>query len=142
MTLEQKIGQLFIAAPSQILPDTTVISMSDDLAAALAAYPLGGIILFSDNIRDPAQVTALNRALADTCVIPPFLAVDEEGGEVARLAENSAFDLPIYENAAAVGASLGASVGASVGSVVGSVGSEVGSVSSSITFTITLFLRT
>lgn len=120
LTLEQKIGQLFIVAPEQLLPDTTVTAMSDELAAVLETYPLGGIILFSDNIRDPAQVTALNRALADTCVIPPFLAVDEEGGEVARLAENSAFDLPIYENAAAVGASGNPEDAKAMGQTIGS----------------------
>lgn len=34
-----------------------------------------------------------------------FITVDEEGGIVARLANHEAFDLPKYENAAAVGSS-------------------------------------
>ena len=37
--------------------------------------------------------------------MPLFLGVDEEGGLVARLANNAAFGLPKYESAAAVGAS-------------------------------------
>ena len=105
MTLKQKVGQLFIAAPEQILPGDSITAMSGDLASALKRYPLGGIILFAQNIVDPDQVTALNRAIADACSIAPFLSVDEEGGIVARLARNSAFDLPRYESAAAVGAS-------------------------------------
>ena len=106
MTLEQKVGQLFIAAPEQLLEDgAAVTSMTDELAEALKTYPLGGIILFAQNIRDPEQLTALNAALAEATAIPPFLSVDEEGGLVARLGRNSAFNLPTYENAAAVAAS-------------------------------------
>lgn len=105
LTLRQKVGQLFIAAPDQLLSDTTVTTMSDELAAVLDTYPLGGFILFSENIQNPEQITTLNQSLTDACGIPPFLSVDEEGGEVARLAGNDAFDLPTYDSAAAVGAS-------------------------------------
>ena len=105
LSLRQKVGQLFIAAPDQLLSNTTVTAMSDELAAALDTYPIGGFILFSENIQDPEQITALNQALANACFVPPFLSVDEEGGDVARLAGNSAFDLPVYESATAVGAS-------------------------------------
>ena len=106
LTLEQKVGQLFIAAPEQLLQnDASVTAMTDDLAAAMKTYPLGGIILFAKNIQDPEQLTELNKALAENCLISPFLSVDEEGGLVARLARNSAFNLPTYENAAAVAAS-------------------------------------
>ena len=106
MTLEQKVGQLFIAAPEQLLEDgATITSMTDELAAALKTYPLGGIILFAQNIQNPEQITALNSALAEASALPPFLSVDEEGGLVARLGSNSAFNLPTYENAAAVAAS-------------------------------------
>lgn len=119
LTLEQKVGQLFIAAPEQLLPGVTVISMTDKLAAALDTYPLGGLILFSDNIRDPEQITGLNRALTGACPVPPFLAVDEEGGEVTRLAGNSAFDLPTYESAAAVGADRDPEDAYSMGQAIG-----------------------
>ena len=106
ITLEQKVGQLFIAAPEQLLEDgATITSMTDELAAALKTYPLGGIILFAQNIQNPEQITALNSALAEASALPPFLSVDEEGGLVARLGRNSAFNLPTYENAAAVAAS-------------------------------------
>ena len=106
LTLEQKVGQLFIAAPEQILDSgATVTGMTDELAEALKIYPLGGIILFAHNIQDPDQITALNSALTAQSVVSPFICVDEEGGLVARLGRNSAFNLPTYENAAAVAAS-------------------------------------
>jgi beta-N-acetylhexosaminidase len=52
---------------------------------------VGGIILFSRNIEDPLQLAALCRdlqAAASERQAPPlFLAVDQEGGRVARLKE-------------------------------------------------------
>lgn len=106
MTLEQKVGQLFIAAPEQLLPAAgQITAMSSSLAAAMEQYPVGGIILFGDNIRSPEQLLALNSALQSAGKLPLFLAVDEEGGAVARLARTGRFGLPRYSSAAAVGAS-------------------------------------
>ncbi len=106
MTLAQKVGQLFIAAPEQLLKGSgSVTAISDALVEALAQYPIGGIILFGANIRSPEQLETLNRQLRESCAIGPFLAVDEEGGIVARLANNKSFNLPKYTSAAAVGAS-------------------------------------
>ena len=104
LSTEEKVGQLFIAAPEQLLPNAGALTaMSAALDQALAQYPVGGIILFADNILSPAQLEAFNQELRLACIIGPFLAVDEEGGTVARLANSPAFDLPRYQNAAAVG---------------------------------------
>ena len=104
MTRSQKVGQLFICAPEQVLTGVdAVVSMEDALEEALTRYPLGGIILFTKNIRNPEQLSALNQALKNAGGIPMFLAVDEEGGAVARLGNHKAFDLPTYKSAAAVG---------------------------------------
>ncbi|MCG6879537.1 MAG: beta-N-acetylhexosaminidase [Deltaproteobacteria bacterium] len=50
---------------------------------------LGGVILFKRNIVDPLQVAALTNDLQEAALeyqgIPLFLAVDQEGGRVARL---------------------------------------------------------
>ena len=106
LTLEQKVGQLFIVEPERLLGTVEpVTSMTEALEDALTQYPVGGIILFSNNIVSPAQISELNRSLRDASPLAPFLAVDEEGGIVARLARNDAFDLPTYESAGAVGAS-------------------------------------
>ena len=105
MTLEQKVGQLFIGTPEQLTGGNTVTAMDDALAQALVRYPLGGIVLFAQNIQTPDQLTALTQALGNIPGIPLFIAVDEEGGPVARLGRNPAFHLPTYRNAAAVGAS-------------------------------------
>ena len=106
MTLRQKVGQLFIARPEQLLSNAgTVTQVTPQLEQALAEYPLGGIILFGANVVDPQQLLDLNGDLSEIPGIPMFIAVDEEGGLVARLAKKQAFQLPRYKNAMAVGTS-------------------------------------
>ncbi|HLV20655.1 MAG TPA: beta-N-acetylhexosaminidase [Polyangiaceae bacterium] len=57
------------------------------LAAALERGERGGVILFSRNVADSEQVTRLCKRVAERCPaeLPPFIAVDQEGGRVARL---------------------------------------------------------
>lgn len=106
MTLEEKVGQLFIVTPEALAgSEETVTEVTWDVELGLTDYPVGGVILFAGNIISPEQVTELNEGLQEASELPLFLAVDEEGGIVARLANNDAFDLPKYRSAAAVGAS-------------------------------------
>ena len=108
MTLEEKVGQLFCLRPESLdpaiqyqdasqLPQFALQEVNDRMREMAARYPVGGIILFSHNIKDPEQ---LARFQADLRALPgaPLLYVDEEGGRVARLANNPAFNLPKYEN--------------------------------------------
>ena len=82
--LDSKIGQLFMAG----IPGT---SLDDGTEGLIRNYNLGGVILFSRNIEDPKQVAQLCQDLQDTATrhqnVPLFLAVDQEGGRVARLGE-------------------------------------------------------
>lgn len=115
MTLRQKVGQLFMVRPDALdlsleqetIDDETaygVKELSDGMRQTLADYPVGGICQFGKNIVDPQQITAFNASLQEVSTIPLLIAVDEEGGSVARLANHTGFDLPQYESAAAVGA--------------------------------------
>ena len=80
--LDVKIGQLFMAG----IPNTKLDSGTEIL---IRDFCLGGIILFSRNIDNPLQIAALCNDLQDCSKkyhnIPLFLAVDQEGGRVARL---------------------------------------------------------
>jgi beta-N-acetylhexosaminidase len=64
-------------------------TLTRDLKYLIDTVRVGGIILFSRNIRDPKQLTKLCRSAQDhalKCGQPPlFIAVDQEGGKVARL---------------------------------------------------------
>ena len=104
MTLEQKVGQLFVIEVAG--RDATSVSDTakgvnqrlfgvDTPAQAIAKYQPGGVIYYTtrnndDNIGDPAQVATLSNglqtaALAQPARIPLQISVDQEGGAlVAR----------------------------------------------------------
>lgn len=114
MTLRQKVGQLFMVRPDALVPDLSQEEIDDETAAgvcrvtdamrqSLEKYPVGGICQFGKNITDPQQIAAFNGDLQAASALPLLIAVDEEGGRVARLANNGAFDLPRYESALSVG---------------------------------------
>lgn len=115
LTLEQKVGQLFIIRPDALDPENYtseqcndpkaegVTEINDTICENIKKYQVGGVCQFGKNIVDPEQITKFNADLQNASDIPMFIAVDEEGGRVARLANTETFDLPKYESAAAVG---------------------------------------
>lgn len=116
LTLEQKVGQLFIVRPDALdltLSQETindahadgVTAVTNDMRKTLQQYPVGGICQFGKNIESPSQLAQFNADLQAASATPLLIAVDEEGGLIARLANNDAFNLPRYASAAAVGAS-------------------------------------
>src|SRR5436190_13573711 len=58
-----------------------------DLIAAARRGELGGFILFRRNLGTPDEVAGLTAALAQAFPpeLPPWMAVDQEGGRVQRL---------------------------------------------------------
>ena len=85
MTTHEKICQLLIVQPEVLTGGSTVTGMTDELAAALREYPVGGVLLSAQNMTSGEQLAALTGALADGCKTVPLISVDEEGGRVARL---------------------------------------------------------
>ena len=127
MTLRQKVGQLFITRAEQLVPESGFVTeVTPELEQALGEYPLGGIILFADNIVTPEQLLALNGSLSELPGIPMFIAVDEEGGLVARLGNNKAFDLRRYASAKMVGLSKEPAKALEMGQTIGAYLSEYG----------------
>ncbi|MDY6904225.1 MAG: beta-N-acetylhexosaminidase [Thermodesulfobacteriota bacterium] len=65
------------------------IGLNQDLRFLIDTLHVGGIILFARNLGTPEEIAALCRdaqAYAADCGLPPlFIAVDQEGGQVARL---------------------------------------------------------
>ena len=62
---------------------------NEDLKLLIGTLNVGGLILFSRNLEDPDQIRRLCsdcQAYARRCNLPPlFIAIDQEGGQVARL---------------------------------------------------------
>ena len=131
MTLRQKIGQLFIVHPDSLDPppnpdEKCAVGCTPAMMEALQQYPVGGIIMFGENIESPDQIRKFNTDLQACAEIPLFLCIDEEGGLVARLANHKAFDLPKYRSAASVGKSGDPSKALEMGRTIGSYLKEYG----------------
>lgn len=137
MTLEEKVGQLFmvtpgtlglpqIKAPMEALSQEQLSQMENAIREIFAKYPVGGIVQFAADLYSPEQITAYNALLQRAAEIPLFLGIDEEGGTVARLANHSAFDLPQYQSAGAVGASGNPEDALKMGQTIGAYLGEYG----------------
>lgn len=134
MTLEEKVGQLFIVRPealSEIGLDASHSGGSaEELTPAikngLSLCPVGGISMFGANITSPEQITEFIKDLQSASDIPLFIAVDEEGGAVARLANKDAFGLIRYESPAAVAESGDPADALEMGRTIGGYLSEYG----------------
>jgi len=78
-SLRREIGQLLIGS----LPGTTITQEMQSLARE---FQLGGVTLFKRNIEAPEQVAELSNDLQGlSSELPLWVAVDQEGGRVARL---------------------------------------------------------
>lgn len=89
MPLEDKVAGLFIVTPEAITGVTTAIQAGEGTQEALNEYAVGGMIYFSHNIVDEEQLKKMLSGTASMSRYPIFLAVDEEGGSVSRVAGSS-----------------------------------------------------
>ncbi|MBR1538937.1 MAG: glycoside hydrolase, partial [Bacteroidales bacterium] len=89
------------------------------LTDGFSRYPCGGITLFAANIKNPDQIRAFTAFLHGLGNYP-LLCIDEEGGRVARIANNSNFNVAKYSSMAAVGATGDPKKGYEAGDNIGS----------------------
>lgn len=105
MTLREKVGQLFWVRPEALdfsrNPEKKRLTQS--MRRNLEQYPVGGIAVFKKNIQDENQLSSLIADFQSASKIPMIVAVDEEGGSVARLANHEAFSLPKYKSTREIG---------------------------------------
>ncbi|MGL5347059.1 MAG: beta-N-acetylhexosaminidase [Peptostreptococcaceae bacterium] len=79
MTLEEKIGQIIIAGFNGNVVNSEVTTLLEDLK-------VGGVILFGRNIETSKQLKTLTKDIKNLNKdIPPFISIDEEGGRVSRV---------------------------------------------------------
>lgn len=90
--------------------DAESLDASHAFAKQMRRHPPGGVILFdrdyddrnrTKNIRSPRQLRTLTRQLQAYAPQPLLIAVDQEGGKVARLKPRDGF--PAFPSAASVG---------------------------------------
>ena len=114
MTLREKVGQLFFVRPEALdttihwkayadLPAFELQGVNNCMKGVNEKYPVGGIILYAWNIKDEAQLKQFMSQLK-ALNGQPLMCIDEEGGRVARIANNENFHVKKYESMSAIGA--------------------------------------
>lgn len=126
MTLEQKVGQMFFLAFRKDNAGNNILSLTGEAAETVRSIQPGGFVLFGENIGTVEQVRGLIRQVQDACAVPPFISVDQEGGDVQRIRHTElipATDLPsMWEVGSTGNLSLARETGDVLGSELGVFG--------------------
>ncbi len=93
MSVEEKVYQMFIVTPEELVDNAvSCVTVSGDTTKKyIEQRPVGGVIYFTQNLESAQQTTDMISKLqeyagASNQGIGLFVAVDEEGGRVARVA--------------------------------------------------------
>jgi beta-N-acetylhexosaminidase len=87
MTINEKINQLLFVTPEALTGVSKVIQAGETTKRSLENYPVGGVILFDNNIESKEQLTTMISQMQTYSKIPLFVGVDEEGGRVSRVSK-------------------------------------------------------
>ena len=130
MTVEEKVGQLFVVNLEQL--DTKKGNYFEwkrctkRMVKSLEKYHVGGVILFSRNIGGRKQTINLINKLQEGSNTPLFIAVDEEGGDVARIGGNEKMGTTAFPTMEEVGNTKDADYVYDMGKTIGSEIKELG----------------
>lgn len=124
MSLREKVLQMFLVTPEQLTGVSgSVTRAGETTRAALEEYPVGGVVYFAKNLRTPDQVKQMLSDIQDMAPLGLFLAVDEEGGSVARMGNNSAMGMTRFSDMGEIkSASMAYYVGTTIGGELGEYG--------------------
>lgn len=130
MTLEEKAAQLFIVAPESLVGESGVTAAGEKTKEAFAAYPVGGLIYFTQNLVSGDQMRTMLSNMQTYSMertgLPVFTCIDEEGGAVARIGGTGKFDVPEVERMADIGAAKDVQTAYEAGSKIGNYLYELG----------------
>lgn len=117
MTLEEKICQVFLVQPEAL--GGNAVFFDESSQAALELYPVGGIILFSDNLETRKQCTEIIQDYQNASKVPLFIGVDEEGGYVSRLGSDPDMGVPHFPPMQEIGNTMDQDAAYNVGHTLG-----------------------
>lgn len=130
MTLEEKIGQLFLVN-FELLDDSRgnffeYTKVTKKIRENLEKYKVGGVVFFSRNIETIEQTTKFINKLQRLSNVPLFIAVDEEGGDVARIANNKNMRTTKFPSMEEIGAEKDEEYAYHMGQTIGQEIKELG----------------
>ena len=92
MTLEEKICQMMFVTQESLTGYTKVTQSGSATQVSFNKYPVGGVIYFAQNLvtmdQTKTMISNLQNYARERSGFGLFIGVDEEGGSVARLADN------------------------------------------------------
>lgn len=128
MTLEEKIGQLFIVELDALdwEDDNKTRKFTENMKKSIEKYHIGGVVLFARDIQTREQTKQLISDLQDASKIPMFISVDEEGGSIARIASNEEMGTTSFPSMSEIGKTKDEKKAYEVGKTIGSDISKLG----------------
>ncbi len=100
MTLEQKVAQLFIVTPEALVEGVSQVTQAGDMTSRGNGPSRAASSTSLRTCSTPEQTTTMlanvKQFYADAGNVAPFIAVDEEGGTVVRVADNEAFGVKMW----------------------------------------------
>ena len=98
MTLEEKIAQMYIVRPEQLMNIRQVVAAGNRTRTILNQYPVGGFVYSELNFEDADQAKELVEGVMqlgmDRIGIPMYLAINEQGGDkYSPLAKGTALEI-------------------------------------------------
>lgn len=86
MPIEDKVAGLFVITPEALTGTDQVTKAGDTTKEKLTQYAVGGLVYFKQNISSGDQLKEMISNTDSYSKYPLFIAADEEGGSVSRLA--------------------------------------------------------
>lgn len=130
LTLQEKVAQMFMITPDALTGVEGTWNPGEVTETAYKERPVGGLIMMENNLVSADQVRTWNDTITgfskETVGLVPFLAVDEEGGTVARIAGNPAFGIENVGNMSEIGASGDSQEAYQAGETIGSYLKDLG----------------
>jgi beta-N-acetylhexosaminidase len=126
MSLEEKVGQLFIIDADSLNKGNRLTNMTNEANNIIQKYKPSGVIFFKNNIANINQTYDLISDLQESSPLPLFISVDEEGGLVSRIAKNPNMHATILPNSKVIGETNNPKNAYNVGKILGKEISSLG----------------
>ena len=121
--IEEAVGQLFMLSlrldAEGVQRKAAVTEVDDEVVRLMREIQPGGIILYGENLVDPDQTIRLIQDLQALSRKPLFIALDEEGGRVSRLARTPALGSPNLPPNLGIGALAEPTLAQEKGAIIG-----------------------
>ncbi len=124
MPIEDKVAGLFMITPEALTNTDVAVKAGNTTKEKIGQYAVGGLIYFEQNMQSAEQLQEMISATKSFSKYALFFGVDEEGGEVSRIAEKGLADN--VGSMASIGAEADAAKAKEAGKTIGTYLTQYG----------------